>query len=474
MFMRASCQVFEPRPQLCLGSIGWFLCSQLILLALILVDLVNPLDPKVYGAVCFALLAGITFRTWLQTEQGNHPIFLFMLFLILFQFGRLVSWSIFFEWTIADFDLTVAEPFTVEDEDLKKSMLLVPLSASYVYLGFFYTRRRKVLEFAQNDRMRTFFAWLYFVTIPFVVYKSGSYLKYTLEHGGYIATYLGEGEHLEQVGILMRALALLNTMAFLPYIVVERRVKFLSIAITTYLLVMVLELLVGFRGKFFIHLMFLWMIYNIKRGSAFKPIAGLIGAFVLMAAAIGAEIFRESKSGLDVNLVEYFLRAQGVSFYVTVSSVIYYDIFHPNSWSYLFNQLLLPYQHLSRFGDGALLTLDLTAFLNPNIVSYALGTGETYIANLYLLKGVAAVCVGSFLVGLFTSWISKARTVFWQTIALSILLWIPYLPRSGYLEPIASFTKYFIMAVVGFSLYAVFAWLQLNLRLPQFLRPHHA
>src|SRR5690606_31680519 len=122
------------------------------------------------------------------------------------------------------------------------------------------------------------FAWLYFLTIPFVVIKDVAYLRYTLEHGGYVATYLGGGEHVEQVGVPIRALALLNMVAFLPYLIVETRRRYLQVAITSFLLVLVLELLVGVRGKFFIHLMFLWMVYNIKTGSSFKPVTAVAGA----------------------------------------------------------------------------------------------------------------------------------------------------------------------------------------------------
>ena len=446
-----------------LNSIIAFITVQLVIAALVVLDLINPFTSEVFGATCFAVLGAITYLTWRQTEQGNHPIFLFMVFLILFQFGRIPAWLISGDWTLSWFDLGVAHPFTVGEVDLKKSMLMIPLSASFVYLGFFYKAGRKVLTFTQDHSMRGFFGWLYFLTIPFVVFKDVSYLKYTLEHGGYIATYLSGGEHVEQVGNAIRAMALLNTMAFVPYLILESRKRPLLIAVVTYLAVMVLELLVGLRGKFFITFMFLWMVYNIKTGSSFKPITATVGALLLIVAAIGAEIFRESKSGLDVNLVGYFFYTQGISFFVTVSSVIYYDLFQGRAVEYLLNEFLLPFQHVSTFGEGALLTLDLTWFLNPQAAKSGFGTGGAYLADLYLLGGYLPVCVGSFLLGDFCSRITYARSVFWRTIALSILLWVPYLPRSGYLDPLAISVKYFIMAVVGFALYGIFGSLRLAL-----------
>src|SRR5687767_13117499 len=118
---------------------------QVAVVALALADLVSPLASQFYGSVCLLILVGIAYLTWIQTEQGNHPIFLFMVFLALFQFGRMFSWLISREWTISLFDLAVPSPFRVNDDELKRALLMVPLSASFVYLGFFATNGRKVL-----------------------------------------------------------------------------------------------------------------------------------------------------------------------------------------------------------------------------------------------------------------------------------------------------------------------------------------
>jgi hypothetical protein len=449
-----------------IDSVVAFAVLQVAIIVLSLVNLASPLDARVFGSACLLILSAIAFLTWRQTEQGNHPIFLFMVFLGLFQFGRMFSWLISGDWSISLFDLAVPRPFTVNVDELKTAMLMVPLSASFVYLGFFASRGRKVLTFARNDEMRAFFGWLYFLTIPFVIFKDVSYLKYALEHGGYLATYLGQGEHTEQVGVTIRALALLNTGAFLPYLILESRKRPLLFVMATYLAVLVLELLVGLRGKFFINVMFLWMVYNIKTGSSFKPITAAAGALALVAAAVAAEIFRESKSALDVNLVEYFFYTQGNSFFVTVSSVIYHDVFAGNSIEYLVNQFLVPFRHVSTFGGGALLTVDLTSYLNPAAAKYGFGTGDAYLANLYLLGGYVAVCAGSFLVGAFCSRINRIDSMFGRTIVLSIFLWVPYLPRSGYLEPLATSIKYAVVAALGFMLYAIFSWLKNCLSAP--------
>jgi hypothetical protein len=441
-------------------SVLAFAVLQSMIIALVLVDLMSPLDTRLFGTACLLILVGIAFLTWMQTEQGNHPIFLFMVFLGLFQFGRMFSWLVAGEWTISRFDLAVPRAFTVNDGELKYALVMVPLSASFVYLGFFASTGKKVLTFVRRDEMRAFFGWLYLLTIPIVIFKDVSYLRYVLEHGGYLATYLGQGEHTEQVGLAIRALALLNTGVFLPYLILESRRRLLLITIASYLAVLVLELLIGLRGKFFINVMFLWMVYNIKTGSSFKPITAAIGGLLLVAAAVAAEIFRESKSALDVNLVEYFFYTQGNSFFVTVSSVIYHDVFESNAIRYLLNQFLLVFQHVSKFGDGALLTVDLTAFLNPAAARFGFGTGDAYLANLYLLGGYVAVCGGSFLLGDFCARINRATTIFGRTIALSIFLWVPYMPRSGYLEPLATSIKYAVVAAFGFVLYALFAWLR--------------
>jgi hypothetical protein len=420
---------------------------------LLLLDALYPLNEQVFASACLVLLISIIYQTWNNTGQGNHPIFLFMLFLLLFQYGRMISWLIDGEWAINQFDLTVDQPFDVPESVLKYSLLLVLGSAIYVYAGFFLAKGPKQLRFTQNENCRTFFGWLYFLTVPFVIYKGASYLKYTLDNGGYIATYLGEGEQLEQVGIVVRALALLNTMALMPYLIVETRTRLLWAAVISAMLAMVLELLVGFRGKFFIYLMFFWLVLNIKRGSSFKPITGVLAALILTLIAVGAEIFRESKSGMDINVLAHFFYTQGNSFFVTVSSVLYHDLFEGRAWAYVFEQFLTPYVHLSKFPPGSLFTLDLTAFLSSSPINYAFGTGEAYLAHLYLLGGVAGICIGSLLLGWFSSWLGRIRSVFGQTLAMPILLWVPFMPRGGYLEPLALFSKYAVMSGVAFALY---------------------
>src|SRR6187399_1105719 len=99
--------------EISLNSIIAFITVQLVIAALVVLDLINPLTSEVFGATCFAVLGAITYLTWRQTEQGNHPIFLFMVFLILFQFGRIPAWLISGDWTLSWFDLGVAHPFTV-------------------------------------------------------------------------------------------------------------------------------------------------------------------------------------------------------------------------------------------------------------------------------------------------------------------------------------------------------------------------
>ncbi len=453
----------QPTSAVCLASVAAFACMLCILAALAIVDAVFPLRPQTFGLICLFALAATTYLTWRQTEQGNHPVFLFMVFLALFQFGRMFSWFISGDWSMGTFDLAVSRPFTVADADLKLAMLLVPLSAAFVYLGFFLTAGRKVLTFAKNDDMRTFFAALYYLTVPFVVFKDISYLRYTIEHGGYLATYLNEGEHVAQVGLAVRSFAMLNAVAFLPYLILEDRKRPLQIAIASFLLVLTLELLVGVRGKFFIHLMFLWTVYNIKTRSSFTPMAAVVGGLTLAGAAVAAELFRESKNALDVNLVGYFFYTQGNSFFVTVSALIYRDVLDSHAVAYLANQFLSPFVHVSKFPDGALLTRDLTSFLNPDAARFGFGTGDGYLANLYLLGGYCSVSLGSFVIGLLCARLTRVHGVFWQTIALVVLMWIPYLPRSGYLEPLANAVKYTLLTAIAFAGYALFASLRFSL-----------
>lgn len=446
--------------EVCVESMIWFLGILATLLTLELLNAAYSLSAKPFAAVCLILLLAVTYQTWRQTEEGNHPIFLFMLFLILFQYGRLVSWAIFGNWSISNFNLTVPTPFAINSSELKRTLILIPLSASFVYIGFFYRTGRRVFHFTENDDVRTFFGWLYVLTVPFTIYKSGSYLYYALHHGGYVAMYLHNGAAFKKVGLIIRAVSLLNTVAFMAYIIVEQRRQKLRFAIFVFIVILLLELLVGYRGEFFEFLTFLWMTYNIKTNKSFRPATGLIAATAFIFAAVGAEIFRRTNGVIKVNLVEYMLRGQGVSFDVTAAAVMYYSRFHPHILSYLLNQFLLPYKLLSQFPKGSLFTLDLTAYLNPHIINYALGTGEAYVAHLYLIDGIPSVCAGSVVIGLLCRGLTSARGMFARTMAYAILIWIPYMPRAGYLEAFATSSKFLIVTTAAFGLYSIYSWIK--------------
>ncbi len=452
---------------ICFDSITWFLVFVGGAIFLEAWNVIFVLGERPFAAVCLVLLLLIIYRTWRQTEQGNHPIFLFMMFLLLFQYARLVQWVAFGAWTISDFDLTVRTPFTIGASDLKHALILIPLSASFVYLGFFYRKTHRVMSFTKNAEMRRFFGWLFTLTMPFVLYKDASYLSYALHHGGYASLYFSNGAQEKSVGLVVRGIGLINKTAFFTYVILEDRRLFLRLAISVFVGILILQLLTGFRGEFFENAIFLWMIYNTKVGSSFKPVTGLIVALGLIFAAVAAEVFRRTAAGaIHGNVVEYLLRDQGVSFYVTASAVMFYHHFHPYVWHYLFNQIYLPYTVLSKLPPGALFTLDLTQFLNPHIAYYSLGTGEAYLAHLYLIDGAWTVCVGSVVIGLLCRVLTQVRSVFARTIAFSILLWIPYMPRAGYLEAVATSTKYILGAACGFALYAAYAWVVHYLRRP--------
>lgn len=450
---------------ICVDSIAWFLSFCGCTVFLEMANALFRISERTFAAVCLALLVLITYRTWRQTEQGNHPIFLFMVFLILFQFARLVQWVAFGAWSIADFDLTVRTPFTVDPTDLKRTLILVPLSAAFAYIGFFYRKSNRTMNFAKNPDMRRFFGWLFALTLPFVFYKDVSYLSYALHHGGYAALYFSNGAQEKSVGLFVRGAGLVNKTAFFTYLILEDRRSYLRVAIGVFVGVLVLALLTGFRGEFFENAIFLWMVYNIKIGRSFRPLTGALIALGLIFAAVGVEIFRKTASGaIHGNIIEYLLRDQGVSFYVTASAVMFYHRFHPYIWHYLFNQIYLPYTVLSRMPPRALFTLDLTEYLNPHIAYYSLGTGEAYLAHLYLIDGIWTVCVGSLVIGLLCRGLTKAKSIFARTMSFSILLWIPYMPRAGYLEAVATSSKFLLGAVAGFTLYALYCWVMHYLR----------
>ena len=255
---------------ICLDSIAWFLLFIACVVTLELVNVLVGINERAFAAVCLGVMVLIAYRTWAESEQGNHPIFLFMVFLILFQYARLVQWVVFGAWSISDFDLTVRTPFTIDPSELKRTLILIPLSAAFVYLGFFYRKSYRTMNFPRNVEMRHFFGWLFCLTIPFVAYKDAHYLSYALHHGGYAALYFSNGAQEKSVGLIVRGIGLVNKTAFFTYIILENRRAYVRAAIFVFLGVLVLDLLTGFRGEFFENAIFLWMVYNIKVGKSFR------------------------------------------------------------------------------------------------------------------------------------------------------------------------------------------------------------
>ena len=65
--------------------------------------------------------------------------------------------------------------------------------------------------------------WLFFSTLPFMVYKNYQYLAYISSHGGYLVVFTDNAAVLASAGSVVRVLSFLANNTFLILFIMERR-----------------------------------------------------------------------------------------------------------------------------------------------------------------------------------------------------------------------------------------------------------
>ena len=96
-----------------------------------------------------------------------------------------------------------------------------------------------------------------------------------------------------------------------------------------------------------------------------------------------------------------FVTLQGNSLDVTQVAVKYRQVFAPYAASYLWNELKNAFiaNDTSNYFRGKSLPFDVAVFLNRTAFSLGYGTGGSYVAEAYVIGGVAGVVVISLLIG---------------------------------------------------------------------------
>ena len=390
--------------------------------------------------VTIALLVGLLFLSWKQFDGGRHPCFLFLGMLLIFQGGRLIGFTAGLIDNPMQIVAGTPAPVSVSRGAAETTLLLIALSAILIYASCRVSPRYDGFWAGDASKWLPGVYALIALTLPFAIYKNAMYLSYIRGHGGYLAVYTDNAAILQSAGLIARTLSTINVTAILTAYILESRPNRRRWILVLFFLIAALDLLIGFRGKFFAEAVSIWFIHTMRTGRRFRLIPlTLIGAGASVFAVLIAG-FRENKSVALLSPLG-FLVTQGVSMNVTEAAVQYCHQFHQFGWSYLCNGFLNGITPIAQ-GPGKLWTWDLSVFLFAAAAEHGFGTASSYLAELYLFAGLPAVIVGSLAIGYGLSWLHRSTSRLWGALMMAFVLpSVIYLPRLELLNPLAVLVK---------------------------------
>ncbi len=397
------------------------------------------------------LLATILGLSWYQFDGGRHPCFLFMVMLFVFQGGRLVGYVVGLKQDPMLIEVQTRLPIAVEPKFAEITLLIIVLSAILVYFPCRYCYKPAAFRRPLDNRWLPSLYALVFMTVPFSLYKNLMYYSYIRAHGGYLAIYTDNAAVLQSAGVVARTLSLVNVTAILVLFVVENRSKRMVAVLWLFVALSVLDLLIGFRGKFFSEMISLWFLVNLKTGRRFKLpyLISIASVISLIAVAIG--FFRENQTFKMVSPLG-FLVVQGVSLNVTEAAVKFHSTFSRFGWEYLWGGFLNGFTpsaaHGLRLWSG-----DLSVFLNPVASDLGFGTASSYLGELYLFGEIPSIVIGSLAIGYCLHLLHRVSSRTAGALLLAFILPpVIYLPRLELLNPLAVLVK----SCIGLGVIAVF------------------
>ncbi len=431
---------------------------------------VGWLTPNGAAVLTALFLVSLVILSWKRFDQGRHPCFLFLCVLTLVQSGRFLAY-LFGDGSYPlrigqvaprPFDLTRAEAGTV--------LLCLSLSALCVYAICRWNYRR--ISPPSDVHVAQYIPYLslvFYSTLPAQLYKNYCYYQSIQENGGYLYFWIHHGDIASSVPFLVRAVALLTAPAFLAIFVFDRRKKWVWLATVCYFATTVLTLLVGFRSGAFALVLVLWYVAKIK--STNKVRLSALAALVLVLVVIGG-VVQTIREDSDAGISDYtfapleFVRLEGDSLDVTSAAVKYKKILAPYALSYVWYDLQDAFvlRAVDDYVKGQRLPNDVTVLLNPVAFSRGLGVAGSYIAEMYLLGGVAGVAVLSLLLGGGLHLLHRlSRNMLSLFVVASILPVIVLMPRGQLLDWGSDLVKTGILVTVlwiGWLLYRTLMWLR--------------
>lgn len=415
------------------------------------------------------LLCTLLALSWLHFDRGRHPVFLFLGVLTLVQGGRLLAYCFGVESNPLRIRNVTPLPFDLSLSEGAIALFCVALSAICIYAPCRLNYR--TVSPPSNVKTKKYLPYLYllfWLSLPVQLYKNYTYYRVAQENGGYLYFFTNHGAFAGSVPFFVRLVALLAFPVFMAIFVFERRRMHVWIVTVAYLSSSVLVLLLGSRIGTFGLLLTLWYASGIKSGKKAR-LARIVafGALLLVAASL----FQALREGQDV-LSDYtfapleFVELQGNSLEVTEVAVKYRDVFSRYSGSYLWNELqdaFIP-RDAADYARGKLLGYDVTVFLSPMAFSQGLGTAGSYIAEEYLIGGIAGVFIISLIMGwglhLLHRLSGNAACLFVIAMLLPDIIAMPRGQLLDWMSVLFRSALYIIVLMAGWQAYRLAAWLK--------------
>ena len=430
---------------------------------------VGVLTPNEGVVLTALLLVLLLLLSWKNLNQGRHPCFLFLGIVLLMQGGRLLTYCFGSEPDPLRVRVQVALPFDLTRSQQGTVLLCLALSAVCIYavcrLSF---RKIAIPDTTSVHRYLPYLYLLFWFSVPVQIFKNYSYYQYALDHGGYLYFWVNHGEFAASVPFWVRLVALITLPAFVGIFIIEKRKKYLAVVIAAYFVSSLLILLMGSRMGTLALIMGLWYASGIKTGRKPRTAAILLLACGLFVLAGAFQALREESDTVAAYAIDplKFVTLAGNSLDVTEVAVKYRDVFSPHAASYLLKELTFAFaprdaQHYNR---GSELDLDVSELLNAAAFKNGLGTAGSYIAEEYVLGGIAAVALLSLLIGLGLHVLYRksqsALGLFFVVMLLPDVLSMPRGDLLGWLSVLVKTCLFVVILGIGWKAFQVLLWLK--------------
>jgi oligosaccharide repeat unit polymerase len=431
--------------------------------------LLGALTPNEGAVLTAAFLVLLLVLSWRNFNQGRHPCFLFLGMFLLLQGGRLLTYCLGSERDPLRVRVQVARPFDLTPQQGGTVLLCLALSALSIYaICRLNYRRIATPDTRPALRYLSYLYLLFYLSVPVQIFKNYSYYHYAQDHGGYMYFWVNHGEFAATVPLWVRLVSLVTLPSFVGIFILEKRKKYLYPAAVCYFASSLLILLMGSRMGTLGLIVALWYGAGIKSGKKTRTVAVLSLALALFLLAGLFQSLREQTDSAANYAVDpfAFVNLAGNSLDVTAVVVKYRDLFTPYTLSYLRNELTFGFSahDLQHYYRGRELGHDVSVLLNAAEYEQGIGTAGSYVAEAYMIGGVAGVVIISFLVGfgLHLMYRSSQRpfSLFLVVMLLPDFLSMPRGDLLGWLSVLARTLLFVLVLSVGWKIYSGLIWLK--------------